>query len=324
MGGQGQEPLSRKVQLILGEDCASDCFAPGVGRRRYPSEARLIVARLDSPRFHASLAAGVEAAISDWEVAANTGSRYGLNLRRLAKRRALVQRANLRHLLWQGTPPPSARLGNEAVAFAADLRTVRYDEIMGVRNTVTLLPEAAAATGAGANSLRALCVWFDVSFNCEGTANQTSHTTSSGQTQRCVVLSTAPHLQPTHWFQTMIALDPPMQAATPFDVTVTMSSLQHGQRERGGGRRVNLTLTQLGQSRSFHQLEVVGRVFAERGQLDGHPPGQEPKAPASKAPAPKARFNWRSWLLDRMRMAAAAWRRLVLSRARQPADGALL
>jgi len=195
----------------------------------YPSHARLLVQPSVLPRFMDRRQHEIGESMAGWdELAAEMRSNYGINFEAL---RPAYEREHHGYAFsqgWQGHLPAHLLRGKPQVLLDVDMHTVRHADLFGWEETVDLFEEAPDAT----EPVHGICGWFDVRF-CGSAASSADE---------CVELDTAPTARPTHWAQTTMLLERPLDGA-PVAFRLTQRGDSH--------HDVNVTVSTGGWSASY-------------------------------------------------------------------------
>ena len=218
----------------------------------YPSHARLLLAPSALPRFLLRRREEIASSMHAWEqLAAELRSKYSLRLdalqastRRPAPRtplrphrppaalaaaltarrprrpppsppasQAAYEREHHEYAFseaWQGILPASLLRDEPQVLLEADMHSVTHAQFFDWQTEVQFAPPHADEPQHG------LCGWFDVRF-C-GSESQPAH--------ECVELDTSPEAPPTHWAQTTLLLERPLDGS-PLVVALAQNSGFH-------------------------------------------------------------------------------------------------
>uniref|UniRef100_A0A6T0HML8 Uncharacterized protein n=1 Tax=Emiliania huxleyi TaxID=2903 RepID=A0A6T0HML8_EMIHU len=177
----------------------------------YPSHARLLLAPSALPRFLLRRREEIASSMHAWEqLAAELRSKYSLRLDAL---QAAYEREHHEYAFseaWQGILPASLLRDEPQVLLEADMHSVTHAQFFDWQTEVQFAPPHADEPQHG------LCGWFDVRF-C-GSESQPAH--------ECVELDTSPEAPPTHWAQTTLLLERPLDGS-PLVVALAQNSGFH-------------------------------------------------------------------------------------------------
>ena len=193
----------------------------------YPSHARLLLAPSDVSRFYAKQRSEMEYAMYNYDtLASELDNFHGLKFDALRQAYAKEQHTYYFREGWQGHLPKSELVGDAATLLDIDMHTVTYEQLFGWSTKVKVAPWAGRRA-------HGLCGWFDVRF-CGSEASPA---------EECVELSTAPWAKPTHWAQTTLLLDSPLERAESLAVSLGQNAKFH--------HDINVTVSHLDWSASY-------------------------------------------------------------------------
>lgn len=178
----------------------------------YPSHARLLLAPASVADFARRQRAEMTRALVGYDaLAAELAGNYGLKFEALRESYTKEQFTYFFREAWQGHLPAREILGDAQTLLDVDMHTVTMAELFGWTVTGVQLPLRPGQVAHG------LCGWFDVRFSGRG----------DQPAEHCVELDTAPTARPTHWAQTTLLLDTPMDGTEELTVSLRQNEKFH-------------------------------------------------------------------------------------------------